>query len=131
MGVQTDILTSALDRAAALSSSPPIAWPNVQFQPPATGLWLEAKLFPNETGERFWQSEAPAEYMGFLQILVCFRPNTGIVAPTQQADAIADHFAKGVNLGPVHVRGRASVAPAVIEEGFGYIPVTVQYRGLA
>lgn len=131
MGTEVDILTGALDHLVALGSPLPIAWPNVNFTPPSTGEWLEARHFPNTTRTLGWQADAKSEYLGFVQISVYFRPNTGIVTATTEAQSIADHFAKGTLLGPVRVSQRASLAAAVFEDAFGFIPVTIPYRGIA
>lgn len=131
MGTEVDILTAALDRVDTYATALPIAWPNVNFEPPASGLWIEAAVLPNETGEIGWGADARREYLGLIQIAIYFRPGTGIVTATEEAEAIADHFPKGLVIGPVEIAGRGSLAPAIYEEGKGHIRVTIPYRGIA
>lgn len=129
----TQILTASCEHLNTLSFSPApeIAWPGVDFDPPDSGEWLEFRLFPNEPGNISWDNGAPVQMRGFGQVLVCYRPGRGEVTPSELADAVVSHFAKGTELGPVRVSRLPYRAPAVDEDGYSFIPVTIPYLGIA
>lgn len=51
MSNNTDIYNAfaAIVGTYAASKSLPVAWPGVNFTPPATGAWLEVAWFPNQS----------------------------------------------------------------------------------
>jgi hypothetical protein len=104
----------------------------MQSDPPDSGMWLKSGYFPNEPIDRIWDNDACVETRGFFQILVCYRvrPDIGQLAPSALADALIDHFPKGLALGAVRVRKRPWQSPAVVEDSSkSFIPVTVAYLG--
>jgi len=130
MGIDTDILLSAVTRARTLANSPPISWPGVNFDPPNAGIWLEMTHFPNQSINLSWDSDSANEFFGFIQILVLDRPGKGIVNITAQAELIIDHFPKGLLMGGVRVQKRPYIAPAVKDGNRLFIPITIPYRGI-
>lgn len=50
----TDIYNAfaAIVGTYAASKSLPVAWPGINFTPPATGAWLEVAWFPNQTMDK-------------------------------------------------------------------------------
>ncbi|MGH8035367.1 MAG: phage tail terminator-like protein [Lysobacterales bacterium] len=130
----TDIMEACFERldAFAYAPQPPVLWPGTQAEPPATGAWLQASFFPNEPIDRSWSDEAAPEVRGFFQVLVCYRvrPGTGQVAPSLLADALIEHFPKGLELGSVRVLKRPWQSPNVVEDASrSFIPVTIPYLG--
>lgn len=132
MGVQTDIYNAAMTLLATIPSGTPIAYPNVDFKPPAAqdALWLVADHFPNNNRELVLSSDGTL-YLGFIQVSVYFRPNQGIVKALTEAEAVVDLFPKSTALGIARVEGVASIAPPVYDESVGFVPVTIPYRGIA
>lgn len=114
-----------------ISPALPIAWPGIHFTPPATGMWLEAKLFPNEPRDLAWDADGCALQRGFLQVMVGYRPGGGQVNASQIADAVITHFSKATELGPVRVSKMPYQTPPLTEADKLYIPVTVPYRGIS
>jgi len=115
------------------SPQPVILWPGLQSNPPESGMWLQSNFFPNEPIDRVWGYETCVEARGFFQVSVHFRvnPGTGQLAPSLLADAIIDHFPKGLVLGPVRVRKRAWQSPAIVQDASrSFIPVTIPYWGM-
>lgn len=133
MGVATEILTAFGDRMKtfAYSPAPEIIPPNRADETPNAGLWLETGLFPNTPLNVTLDFDSVDETLGFCQVLVCYRKNIGQTLPSELADAVIDHFPKGLELGPVRVIRRPYQMPAVTEDGSRmYIAITIPYQGL-
>lgn len=129
----TDIMKAAFDKLVdfVYSPQPEILWPGRQQDPPENGMWLQPGFFPNEPMDIAWDNDACVDTRGFFQILVYFRPDQGQEVPSELADALIEHFPKGLDLGPVRVRKRPSQAPMITEDASKlYIPVTIFYNGL-
>jgi hypothetical protein len=128
----TSVLSAFLTRLDTLAFSPeiPIAWPGVVYDPPSTGMWLEASLFPNEPRELSWDSDSCHDTRGFCQVSVFYRKGGGQVDASTTADAIIAHFPKGLALGPVRVQKRPWQSPAVPLDDRIFIPVTIRYQGI-
>ena len=131
--MSTDILTAFLTRLESFNWTPalPVMWPGVKGDPPNTGQWLEASLFPGEPTNLAWNADSASEFIGFAQIMVGYRPGTGEVLPSQIADAIIAHFPKSLELGGVRIRKAPYRSPSFVEDGNKlFIPVTIPYRGI-
>ena len=128
-----EILVAAFDRLDAFvySPQPVVLWPGLHNAPPAAGMWLEPNLMPGETINIVWDDCATVDTNGFLQIMVYYRPDQGQLDPSELADALIDHFPKGLELGPVGVNERPWQLPAVTDDASKlFIPVMVPYLGL-
>jgi hypothetical protein len=132
MSTTTDITRAAFDKLTDFSydPQPDILWPGLQTKPPATGLWLEPELFPDEPEDIAWDDESCVETRGFFQILVHYRPGEGSRNPVLLADALIRHFQKGEALGPVRIVERAWQGTPVDSSDELFIPVTIPYMGL-
>lgn len=130
--MSTAILTACIQRLDELGISPalPIAWPGVNFNPPDEGMWLEAKLFPNEPTDPVWNADGCYNARGFFQVLVFYRPGVGQVQPSEIADLIIAHFPKASYLGPVRVLKTPWQSPSVTDGDKLFIPITIPYSGL-
>ena len=129
MSHDSQIIQAAFTRLTQIQNAPPIAWPGINFTPPATGIWFEAMMFPNEPTNLVMDSDT-AEQIGFFQVTVCFRPGQGITLPMMTAEAVIAQFPKGTDLGPVKVRMRPWLAPTVTASDYQFIPVTIPYKGI-
>ena len=117
--------------ASLVTGSPtlPIAWPNVAFNPPADGKYLEVAYFSNRPA---WEGVGAGVLdQGLLQITVHWPRGSGIIAPSQVVETIKAHFAKGTLLtsGSTVVRlNRApwAAAPLVSDQDLA-IPVTIPW----
>jgi hypothetical protein len=125
----SDIITAAFTRLAAIPNAPPIAWPGVDFTPPDSGTWWEAAIFPNEPRNLTLDSDT-AEHLGFLQVQVCYRPGVGLLVPVMSAEAVIASFPKGTELGPVRVRQKPWLGPTIADDGYLFLPVTIPWRGI-
>ena len=130
MSHDSQIIQAAFTRLTQIQNAPPIAWPGINFTPPNQGAWLEVSLFPNEPDDRFWSGERALQ-IGFIQVSVCVRPGIGLANPTALAESVIAHFPKGLEIGPVKVRKRPYLRPAVTVDHYYFVPVTIPYIGLA
>ncbi len=127
------IQEAAFDRLDSFNYSPQpdVLWPGLQETPPETGMWLQPKLSPGESGDIAWDNDSCINTTGMFQILVYFRPGHGQIEPSELADALIEFFPKGTELGPVRVRKQPWQTPMVTEDASSlYIPVMVPYMGL-
>jgi len=119
------------DFAAEFSPPLPVAYPNVPFTPPAAGIWLELRWFPNETNTYGMADDNLCVTLaGFGQVSVCDRPGAGLAAAGDVADAVVDWFAKGTSLGVARVERQPWVSSVVQGDDRVMLPVTVRWRGL-
>lgn len=91
------VFDALLARCASLAvGSPvlPIAYPEVAFTPPASGRYLEVRVFANRSA---WQSIAGGGMgQGLLQVTVVWPKGQGVITAGQAADAVAAHFQNGL-----------------------------------
>lgn len=135
MGKDSDITTGLLE---ILSTSLPVAWHAVEFEPPAgqDSKWLSVKNFPSEPLELGWGNTDAVYYTGFLQINIHFRPTAGgdgqrrLMDAIGEAETIMGQYSKGTEAGPVRVKSRPWRAEPVEDETGFYIPVTIPYGGI-
>ena len=128
-----DIIESAFQKLETFTCvpQPAIFYPGLQNDPPESGMWLEAKVFPNEPADIAWDNDACVDTRGFFQVSVYFRPGQGVIEPARLADALIAFFPKGSDLGTVRVRKRPWQSPVVTEDSSKlFIPVTIPYKGL-
>jgi len=71
----------------------PVAYPGLNFTPPAAGYWLEPLVFRNQPIDGANPSFAPLD-RGVMQITVCTRPGNGIIGLTEISDQIRSAFPK-------------------------------------
>lgn len=129
MSVDSQIITAAFTKLAAINNAPPIAWPGINFNPPASGIWWEATMFPNEPRNLTMDNDV-AEHLGFFQVQVCYRPGVGLMMPIMNAEAIMAALPKGTELGPVLVRQKPWLGPTVAFDDYLSLPVTIPWRGI-
>ena len=127
MADTADVAAALLERCSTLNvGSPPllVAYPDVEFTPPASGKYLEVALFWNAPA---WVSVADGDIsQGLLQITVVWPRNRGEIEPSAIADQIKAHFPKAVRLGPAKV-GAAWKSSPIREAAETRIPVTVPW----
>jgi len=112
------------------SPAPSVLWPGKKLEPPAEGFWIEPRYFPGEPGDEAWDVGCVLD-AGFFYLMVGCSAGIGEEEPSELADALVDWFPKGLELGPVRVRKRATRGGSFIEDGSRlYIPITVRYQGL-
>jgi hypothetical protein len=134
MAKTTDVLKAFLTKVQTFangeSPSIKVAYPNVDFKPGSSSMWLEARYFPNESETVTWGNQEAHVAIGFLQVLVMYRTGVGQIAASELADKLITAFPKGTVISNVSVRRRPSQAPAVQLDDKAFIPITISYRGL-
>ncbi len=131
--VEATIAELLFARLTSLVLSPvlPVAFPNLQFSPPA-GAYLRADFIPNRTDNLGLANEASARHQGILQVTAVYPVNGGIIKPTNTGGLVAAHFAKGTILHEsgvkVKVYAKPSVGGPIIEPDKVSVPVTILYR---
>lgn len=125
-----DIKSALFARLSSAALGYPIAWPGIDFTPPAVGHWLEVEFFPNEPldqGLGYSSAEVPR---GLFQISAASRPNDGVIGLGDVAQEIETLYPKGTT-----ITGKARVVKHPYQMGSIkmddriLIPVTIEYSG--
>lgn len=108
----------------------PVAWPSVNFTPPATGVWLETAFSPSadlDEGLSYSDDTIPR---GFFQVTVYDRPNRGVFVSVGVAESVQSLFAKGTVIsGNIRVVRKPDIMSMIeVDDRIG-IPVSVEYSG--
>ena len=114
--------------AQSYSPDIPVMWPNKGDDPPDTGMWLEARFFPNRPFDNTW-AETCGTAKGFCQLIAATRKGQGEVDVSELADDIVAAFPKGKDIGGARVSEQPTRAPAINDDSRFYIPVTIYYTG--
>ncbi len=129
----TTILKAMLTVLEAIVLSPPlpIAQPGIPEDPPETGMWLEARFFPNETLDLVWNNNAKVQVRGYLQVSVAWRPSEdSLMAASRVADTIVDVFKKGLEVGPARVKKTPWTTQAIDLDANSLLPIIIPYMGI-
>lgn len=130
-GKAAQVLDALLARVAALTLSPvlPVDYPEVTFDPPADGKYLTVSFFPNRPMAEGLTSGRVDQ--GLLQVTVVWPKNQGLVAPSNIAQAVIDHFPNGLALQSgstrVKISGQAWAAAPITDTDRVSLPVTISW----
>ena len=118
--------------AWAAARSLPVAWQNVSFTPPASGIYLRAFLLPATTDVPDLAGEYPI-YRGVFQISIVAPSGQGSGAAEQLVEDVAAEFPADLLLTAgalsVMIVSPCSQGPA-IHDGTSYmVPVSFTYEG--
>jgi hypothetical protein len=125
-----DLIAAALlARCATLAvGSPalPVAYPEITFDPPTDGKYLEASLFFNRPA---WEAvDSGKQDQGLLQVTVVWPRGAGVIAPMEAAAEVLDHFPKALSLSDgVRISAQPWAASPIIEGSETRIPVTIPW----
>jgi hypothetical protein len=104
----------------------PIAYENTPFTPEIGVLWLRENFLPAETDALTLSGGNTRAHRGIYQITV-FAPMEQAVSEAEaKAEALMVHFARGTSVGSGRVTN-VYRGPAVAEDGWFAIPISVQY----
>jgi hypothetical protein len=129
----TTILKAMLANLDAIVLSPvlPIAQPGIPEDPPAIGMWLEARFFPNEVRDLVWNNHARVLVKGYLQVAVGWRPSEdSLMAASRVADTIIAGFEKGLEVGPARVKKTPWTSSAIDLPDKSLLPIIIPYMGI-
>ena len=126
----TQIQSALYDILIAANLGYPIAYPGIDFTPPASGVWLEVTLFPNEgidSGLGYSSTTIP---QGIFQVSAVDRPGNGVFPVTNAAQEVQSAFPKGTTIAEsVRVQRSPYQMDPIFEGDRLYIPVTIPYSG--
>ncbi|RZJ47424.1 MAG: hypothetical protein EON87_00895 [Brevundimonas sp.] len=133
MANPAEVAKAILDRCATLNHGSPvmnIAMPDVAFTPETGEPYFRVDLFSNAP---FWQGLKSGRIdQGLLQVTVVWPKGAGVIKPKQAANAVMDHFPKGLTLYGPGVRVRFTGEPwdttPLIGETETETPVTIPFR---
>jgi hypothetical protein len=136
--VETNIQNALLKRVQSLTTTLPIAWPNLDFTPPADGSpYLAVRILPNRNERVFLGSNDPTYRQGILQINVVTQYNKGPSASVETAGQIALHFPQDLVLRESGVNVQLTKAPDVGSavanpNGTNWlVPISIYYEAFA
>ena len=123
----TVIFQAFFDHLHSAGLGYPIAWPDVDFTPPATGVWLEVLLFPNQPIDPTL-SDSRVIPRGFFQVMACARKGEGVLPVTAAAESVMDAFPKlsGIS-GLLRVYRQPYLMEPMYEDNRTTVPVTIPY----
>lgn len=108
----------------------PVAWQNVSFEPPLTGIYLEEAFLPAENEDVFVQGTA-AVRRGVYQVTVIYPLGKGGQAAQALADNIAAAFPNNAVIDPnnpaLFVNGFADVFSGISDDTAYRVPVSIPY----
>ena len=121
--LETEIFSALLDHLAAGFVALPIAYPNVQFDPPESG-YAEAKIFRDPAYQAALGASGYNRHSGYLQVGI-YRPlNEGVVVAMNYAGDIATLFKRGTTLSTASTIVRINEPPS-IRNGLDVPPYTI------
>lgn len=128
MTTQSQLVEAIYSQVKALATSLgiPCGYPATAFKPPATGRWLELRIFPNDIDLTL--SDTESYRRGFFQLVVYARPGTGSVPLMQVAESVAAAFPKGQTIaGSVIVSATPELRSLLEMDDKIALPVSINY----
>ena len=123
-----DILGALMEHLRQGYTAAPIAWPSVDYTPPA-GRYIAVSLFSvPAAGETIASHDRRS---GIMQISVMEPLGLGVIGATQEADDIAALFARNTQIAGTSVLVRIMEPPTIggplVEKARVQIPVSVRW----
>lgn len=117
--------------AAAQSPAVPVAWQNAAYTPTTGSRYVRAALLPAETQNPIYGA-LHRRLVGLLQVDVVAPTGTGMAASEALAESLCTQFRRGTTLTQdgltVVMDYSPSIGPALIDEGWVALPVSIRYR---
>lgn len=127
-----EIIRKALEkRLATLTPVIAIAYENAAFTPSFGVPYLRVNLLPN-TPDNSIMGQATYFERGIFQVTACYPLNAGTANAGDKAQAIRNHFKRGVTMVEsgvtVIVTNTPKVAPALIDGDRYSVPISIEYQ---
>lgn len=113
--------------AGGYSPALQVIYQGVGGVPPETGIWLEARFFPNRTRNYGVGASEAISLIGFCQVTVCNRPGAGLNPSLDLVAAVIAYFDTATVLGPAYVNQPPYASSAIDESDRVMVPVTIPY----
>ncbi len=133
--MKTQIETALFEAVEALSAANPtllFQYPNLTFNQPDNGNFIEVVHTPNTTENTVLDNDDPGLNQGFLRLLVHYPKNIGTIIPQTIVDIILAWFAKGTILRNGGISVKVYRPPwsngAVTTDDERFIPVIIPYQ---
>ena len=133
-GLEAQIAHALLKRLQAMTLSPPlpVAYPDVNFTKPASGMWLETSLFQAPTTGQALGFADSNSYSGFMQLTVVSPQNVGVIATLQIVAAICLWFQQGTKMWEGSTRIEIVKNPysssLIMDPPYTRTPITIPYQ---
>ena len=118
-------------KLATLTPAVSIAYENTAFTPVAGTPYLKVNLLPN-TPNNDTMGQAVYFERGIFQVTACYPLNAGTAAAGLKAQAIRNHFKRGVTMVEsgitVIVMKTPNIAPALVDADRYSIPISIEYQ---
>lgn len=125
-----EIRTALETKLNALTPTLATAWESVPFTPVVGTAYQQVNLMMADTlnptlgGDHY-------RIKGFMQVLLCYPPNTGAKTAATRADLLVNYFKRGTSLTSggitVIIDKTPSIAPALIDGVLYKIPVSIYF----
>lgn len=130
---ETRILEGLLSHLSSMPGQTlPVAWPGLDFEPPADQKYLRVTYLPNVTTSFLLGENEPKEHIGQLQIDVMWPQGAGTSQPTEIAGAIIQRFKDGTTIENEGVRidvsSQPDPGPYLESPPNLQLPVTINYQ---
>lgn len=133
--VESLILDALMARVNGIGIGYPVAWPNVDYTPPADQKYLAVAFLPNRNQRVAITTTTPHRRGGLLQVSVYWPRGKGIAAPLDIAGKVAEHFPADLILAAGGVTIRVTQAPDVAgllhEDQAVQVPVSIYWEAFA
>ena len=121
------VVSKTLDvRLSQMPSLPPVAWPNIDFKPDIDTIYLRPSNLP-ANGSLFNMNYAQ-ETPGVYQVTVAGPVGDGAGSIEQVASDVSAHFGAVRNLNNNIFIESIDVAPAIIDDVWYTVPVSINWR---
>jgi len=110
-----------------MPSLPPVAYENQPYTAVSGVLWLRENILPADTDPLTLADGDSMDYRGVYQVTVFAPADGGAATGKVMAETIALHFRRGTEVGSGRV-SRVSINPAVNDDGWYVIPVSINYQ---
>ena len=103
-----------------------VAWPGLNFTPPASGLYYKPDLIPSETLTAAGAG-ASTHPKGIYQVSIFGKAGSGMVALHNAAEALLAHFDRQALASGAVRTGVPDIGPPIQEPDWLHLPVSIPF----
>lgn len=124
------LVSKTLDvRLSQMPSLPPVAWPNIDFKPDIDTIYLRPSNLP--ANGSLLNMDYSQDTPGVYQVTVAGPVGDGAGLIEQVASEVSDHFGSQRTLDNNIFIESIDVAPAIIDDVWYSVPVSINWRFIA
>lgn len=122
-------VSSRLDQhLASMTGLPPVAWPNVQFNPPVDTLYISVANVPADS--TMFSMSRSENVPGIYRINIYAPVNKGPAEAENMAGKLEDHFKATRDLGNGLMIENISFSTAISGDAYYMLPMSINWRVL-